>query len=175
MQFSYSLKHRQFMRSAEIKDKLIELVPAFYIGNVAVRNRVLLAPMAGITDAPFRRLVSQLGAGLVVSEMTAGEALVAGRRNAMLRAEGQGTGTHVVQLAGCEPRWMAEGARIAEGSGAEVIDINMGCPAGAGCGRAHGDGACANAMPVLHRRGELGLGACGQRSYLGPARDQWRH
>ena len=117
------------MRSAEIKDKLIELAPAFYIGNVAVRNRVLLAPMAGITDAPFRRLVSQLGAGLVVSEMTASDALVAGRRNAMLRAEGQGTGTHVVQLAGCEPRWMAEGARIAEGSGAEVIDINMGCPA----------------------------------------------
>jgi nifR3 family TIM-barrel protein len=85
--------------------------------------------MAGVTDAPFRRLVSQLGAGLVVSEMTASDALIAGRRNAVLRAEGQGTGTHVVQLAGCEPHWMAEGARIAEGSGAKIIDINMGCPA----------------------------------------------
>src|SRR5262245_12058120 len=85
--------------------------------------------MSGVTDAPFRRLVEQLGAGLVVSEMTASEALVEGDRNAVLRAEGQGSGIHVVQLAGCEPRWMAEGARIAEAEGADVIDINMGCPA----------------------------------------------
>jgi nifR3 family TIM-barrel protein len=85
--------------------------------------------MSGVTDAPFRRLVSRLGAGLVVSEMTASEALVEGVRNAVLRAEGQGTGIHVVQLAGCEPYWMAEGARIAEAAGADVIDINMGCPA----------------------------------------------
>jgi tRNA-dihydrouridine synthase B len=89
----------------------------------------MLAPMSGITDAPFRRLVAKLGAGLVVSEMTASDALIEGRRNAVLRAEGQGTGTHVVQLAGCEPRWMAEGARVAEGAGAQIIDINMGCPA----------------------------------------------
>src|SRR6478609_1961465 len=89
----------------------------------------MLAPMTGITDAPFRRSVSELGAGLVVSEMTASELLVEGDRNAVLRAEGQGTGIHVVQLAGCESRWMAEGARIAEGAGAEIIDINMGCPA----------------------------------------------
>jgi nifR3 family TIM-barrel protein len=85
--------------------------------------------MSGITDAPFRRLVAKLGAGLVVSEMTASDALIEGRRNAVLRAEGQGTGTHVVQLAGCEPHWMAEGARIAEATGAQIIDINMGCPA----------------------------------------------
>src|SRR5262245_2723883 len=85
--------------------------------------------MSGVTDAPFRRLVSQLGAGLVVSEMTASDALIEGRPNAVLRMEGQGIGTHVVQLAGCEPRWMAEGARIAEDAGAEIIDINMGCPA----------------------------------------------
>ncbi len=102
---------------------------AFRIGNIAVRNGVMLAPMSGITDAPFRRVVSQLGAGLVVSEMTASDALIEGRRNAVLRAEGQGTGIHVVQLAGCEPHWMAEGARIAEGAGAQIIDINMGCPA----------------------------------------------
>jgi nifR3 family TIM-barrel protein len=102
---------------------------ALCIGNVAAANRVVLAPMTGITDAPFRRMVSRLGAGLVVSEMTASELLIEGDRNAVLRAEGQGTGTHVVQLAGCEPRWMAEGARIAEAAGAHVIDINMGCPA----------------------------------------------
>jgi tRNA-dihydrouridine synthase B len=104
-------------------------VPAFCIGNVAVQNPVLLAPMSGVTDAPFRRLVSELGAGLVVSEMTASDALIERRPNALLRMEGQGTGTHVVQLAGCEPQWMAEGARIAEDAGAEIIDINMGCPA----------------------------------------------
>src|ERR1700752_829101 len=91
-------------------------------------NPVALAPMSGITDAPFRRLVSRLGAGLVVSEMTASEALIEGRREACLRAEGQGIAINVVQLAGCEARWMAEGARIAEASGADVIDINMGCP-----------------------------------------------
>ena len=117
------------MQDAYSKENSMEPTPVLYIGNVAVRNRVLLAPMAGVTDAPFRRLVSQLGAGLVISEMTASDALIAGRRNAVLRAEGQGTGTHVVQLAGCEPHWMAEGARIAEGSGAKIIDINMGCPA----------------------------------------------
>ena len=99
------------------------------IGDLSIPNPVLLAPMSGVTDAPFRRLVSNLGAGLVVSEMTASEALVEGRRDALLRSEGQGTGIHVVQLAGCEPHWMAEGARIAEAAGAEVIDINMGCPA----------------------------------------------
>ena len=102
---------------------------AFRIGDIAVLNGVMLAPMSGVTDAPFRRMVSQLGAGLVVSEMTASDALIEGRRNAVLRAEGQGTGIHVVQLAGCEPHWMAEGARIAEGAGAQIVDINMGCPA----------------------------------------------
>src|SRR6187549_2672697 len=103
--------------------------PDLAAGTVALANQVMLAPMSGITDAPFRRLVAKLGAGLVVSEMTASDALIEGRRNAVLRAEGQGTGTHVVQLAGCEPRWMAEGARIAEAAGAQIIDINMGCPA----------------------------------------------
>jgi nifR3 family TIM-barrel protein len=102
---------------------------SFCIGNVAVQNRVVLAPMSGVTDAPFRRLVSELGAGLVVSEMTASDALIEGNRNATLRIEGQGVGTHVVQLAGCEPHWMAEGAKIAADAGADIIDINMGCPA----------------------------------------------
>jgi tRNA-dihydrouridine synthase B len=101
---------------------------SIHIGNVAVPNGVILAPMTGVTDAPFRRLVSRLGAGLVVSEMTACELLIQGQQNAVLRTEGQGTGIHVVQLAGCEPHWMAEGARIAQDAGAQIIDINMGCP-----------------------------------------------
>jgi len=99
------------------------------IGDVTLPNPVILAPMSGVTDAPFRRLAASLGAGLVVSEMIASPALVEGRRDARLRIEGPGVGPHVVQLAGCEPRWMAEGARIAEDAGAAIIDINMGCPA----------------------------------------------
>jgi tRNA-dihydrouridine synthase B len=99
------------------------------IGSVRLANPVVLAPMSGVTDAPFRRLAAELGAGLVVSEMTACAALAAGKRNAKLRLEPPGNAPHVVQLAGCEARWMAEGARIAAGEGAEVIDINMGCPA----------------------------------------------
>lgn len=85
--------------------------------------------MSGITDAPFRRLAAGLGAGLVVSEMTASDDLVNGKPMSKLRCEAAGIGPHVVQLAGCETRWMAEGARIAEGAGADIIDINMGCPA----------------------------------------------
>ena len=99
------------------------------IGEIAVANRVLLAPMSGVTDAPFRRLAAGLGAGLVVSEMTASDELVHGRPMSRLRCEAAGIGPHVVQLAGCETHWMAEGAKVAEAAGADIIDINMGCPA----------------------------------------------
>lgn len=99
------------------------------IGDIVIANRALLAPMSGVTDAPFRRLAAVLGAGLVVSEMTASDDLVNGKPMSKLRCEAAGIGPHVVQLAGCETRWMAEGARIAEAAGADIIDINMGCPA----------------------------------------------
>ncbi len=99
------------------------------IGPIPLPNPVFLAPMSGVTDAPFRRLVAGQGAGLVISEMTACAALAAGKRIARRRLEDHGAGLHVVQLAGCEARWMAEGARIAEGGGAAIVDINMGCPA----------------------------------------------
>jgi nifR3 family TIM-barrel protein len=85
--------------------------------------------MSGVTDAPFRRQVAGQGAGLVISEMTACAALANGKRNAALRVKDHGAGLHVVQLAGCEAPWMAEGARMAEAAGAAVVDINMGCPA----------------------------------------------
>src|SRR2546430_6831292 len=85
--------------------------------------------MSGVTDAPFRRLAATLGAGLVVSEMTASDELVHGRPMSVLRCEAAGVGAHVVQLAGCEAHWMAEGARVAEAAGADMIDINIGCPA----------------------------------------------
>src|ERR1700761_7412351 len=99
------------------------------IGDIEIAIRVFLAPMSGITDAPFRRRAAALGAGLVVSEMTASDDLVHGRPMSLLRCEATGIGPHVVQLAGCEAKWMAEGARIAEAEGADIIDINMGCPA----------------------------------------------
>jgi tRNA-dihydrouridine synthase B len=85
--------------------------------------------MSGITDSAFRRRAAALGAGLVISEMTASAALVKGRRDMRRRTKPQGIGVHVVQLAGCERHWMAEGARIAVDGGADIIDINMGCPA----------------------------------------------
>src|ERR1700757_2459135 len=95
------------------------------IGRVRLPNPVLLAPMSGVTDAPFRRLAAGLGAGLVVSEMTACAALAgAGRaaqaRMARRRIEDHGAAPHVVQIAGCEARWMAEGAGIAAGAGAAI-------------------------------------------------------
>ncbi len=103
--------------------------PPLRIGPLELSSRVILAPMSGVTDAPFRRLAARLGAGLVVSEMAACAALARSRPDVRLRIEGQGIGIHVVQIAGCETHWMAEGARIAADAGAEVVDINMGCPA----------------------------------------------
>lgn len=99
------------------------------IGTVDSANRVFLAPMSGVTDVAFRRLAHRFGAGLVVSEMVACEQLAEGHPETRLRSEGIAGAPHVVQLAGREARWMAEGARIAEAAGADVIDINMGCPA----------------------------------------------
>ncbi|WP_192859657.1 tRNA dihydrouridine synthase DusB [Bradyrhizobium sp. DOA9] len=99
------------------------------IGDIEVAAPVFLAPMSGVTDSPVRRLAAELGAGLVVSEMTASDELANGHRLSRLRCEATGIGPHVVQLAGCEAHWMAEGARIAEAEGADIIDINMGCPA----------------------------------------------
>jgi tRNA-dihydrouridine synthase B len=104
-------------------------VGSFSIGPVRVESPAILAPLSGVTDVAYRRIVKRLGAGLVVSEMVASDELVQGSEEAQLRAEGTGIEPHVVQLAGCEPRWMAEAARVAEAAGARIIDINMGCPA----------------------------------------------
>ena len=90
---------------------------------------VLLAPLSGVTDLYVRRIARRLGASAVVSEMVAAAELARGDQEALLRAEGSGVDPHIVQLAGCAPEPMAEAARIAEANGADVIDINMGCPA----------------------------------------------
>jgi nifR3 family TIM-barrel protein len=91
---------------------------------------VLLAPLAGITDLPFRRLVSRFGAGLVVSEMVASREMVEAKPSVRVRAElGCGLENTSVQIAGREAHWMAEAAKLVAGQGARIIDINMGCPA----------------------------------------------
>ncbi|MBX3596338.1 MAG: tRNA dihydrouridine synthase DusB [Rhizobiaceae bacterium] len=110
------------------------------VGGVTLRNRVFLAPMSGVTDLPFRRLAYGHGAGLVVSEMVASGELAKGRGDTQTRIKRDGDMPHMVQLAGRDSAAMAEAARIAEGEGADIIDINMGCPAkkvtGGYCGSA---------------------------------------
>ena len=101
----------------------------FQIGPVAIRNRVILAPMSGVSDLPFRQLAWRFGAGLVVTEMVASKELVHNTAESWSRLRGAGLTPHMVQLAGRDAHWMAEAARIAEASGADIIDINMGCPA----------------------------------------------
>ncbi|MGB3415517.1 MAG: tRNA dihydrouridine synthase DusB [Mesorhizobium sp.] len=108
---------------------LSQLAKPLDIGGTEVRNRVFLAPMSGITDEPFRRRAYEHGAGLVVSEMVASGELAKGREGHNLRIRHSGLPVHMVQLAGREAAHMAEGARIAVGEGADIVDINMGCPA----------------------------------------------
>jgi tRNA-dihydrouridine synthase B len=100
-----------------------------WIGGIAPASRAFLAPLSGVTDSVMRRIALRHGAGLVVSEMVASDEFVLGNEEARLRSEGSGIVPHVVQIAGCEARWMGEAARLAEASGAHMIDINMGCPA----------------------------------------------
>jgi tRNA-dihydrouridine synthase B len=100
------------------------------IGDITLKNTVLLAPMSGITDAAFRTVAHAHGAGLVVSEMVASEELARERPDMVRRTfGGNGLSPFVIQLAGREAHWMAEGAKLASDLGADIIDINMGCPA----------------------------------------------
>lgn len=110
-------------------DDLVKLGEPLAIGGVKIRNRVFLAPMSGVTDEAFRTRAFRHGAGLVVSEMVASGELAKGRGSSGFRIRHSGLPVHMVQLAGREAAHMAEGARIAVGEGADVVDINMGCPA----------------------------------------------
>lgn len=101
-----------------------------HIGKHALRSNVLIAPMSGVTDLPFRKVLQRFEPGLVVSEMVASERLVAGDAENLAKASGQGVITPLsIQLVGRDPHWMAEGAKACEAAGADIIDINMGCPA----------------------------------------------
>ena len=100
-----------------------------HIGDMALADPVILAPMSGVTDLPFRRLVKRLGAGLVVSEMIASQAMIRHTRQSMKLATGCAEEFPMaVQLAGCEPEVMAEAARLNADRGAAIIDVNFGCP-----------------------------------------------
>ncbi len=99
------------------------------LGSLTLEAPVILAPMSGVTDLPFRRLVKRLGAGLVVSEMIASEAMIRQTRQSMIMAKSCAEEQPMaVQLAGCEPRVMAEAAKLNADRGARIIDINFGCP-----------------------------------------------
>ncbi|GLS85112.1 tRNA-dihydrouridine synthase [Cypionkella aquatica] len=119
---------------------------SLHLGAISLHPPVILAPMAGITDLPFRRMVARFGAGLVVSEMIASEEVMKAQPLARARAElGFAEAATSVQLAGRDPYWMAEAARYVEAQGAQVIDINMGCPAKR-VTASGGNGACGSAL-----------------------------
>lgn len=103
---------------------------AIKIGDITLESNVLLAPMSGVSDMPYRRLVKQHGAGLVISEMIASRAMIhANKRTMKMATNCADEFPMAVQLAGCEPSVMADAARLNEDRGAAIIDINMGCPA----------------------------------------------
>lgn len=109
------------------------------IGDVSIAGRVLMAPMTGVTDLPFRLLASKLGAAYVATEMVASAELARGRPDVVRRAAvGGGLPLTVIQLVGRDPGAMAEGARMAEAAGADIIDLNFGCPAKEVTGAASG-------------------------------------
>jgi len=102
----------------------------FAIGDVFIGGRVLTAPMTGVSDLPFRRAASKLGAAYVATEMVACDMFARGRPDVVRRAAvGDGLPLMVVQLVGREAHWIAKGAQLAESAGAHIIDLNMGCPA----------------------------------------------
>jgi tRNA-dihydrouridine synthase B len=106
-----------------------ELRPLDLGGGVRIGTPVILAPMSGVTDLPFRRLAKQLGAGMVISEMIASWAMIRENRKTLAMAEMDGCGgIGALQLAGCESGAMAAAARLAVDRGADLIDINFGCP-----------------------------------------------
>jgi tRNA-dihydrouridine synthase B len=104
-------------------------VEVIKLADITVENPVWLAPMTGVSDLPFRRLVKRFGAGMVVSEMIASRAMIIASKNTMRMASFEAEEyPFTVQLAGCDPQVMAEAAKLNEDRGAQIIDLNFGCP-----------------------------------------------
>src|SRR3990170_8933564 len=99
------------------------------IGPYLLANNVLLAPMAGVTDRPYRQLCKRLGAGMTVSEMVTSNALLWGSAKTLRRTGHYGEGLHSVQIVGADPEQLAAAARYNVAQGVQIIDINLGCPA----------------------------------------------
>jgi tRNA-dihydrouridine synthase B len=102
--------------------------PAITLGSIRLQGRALLAPMSGVSDLAMRRIARRFGAALVFSEMVAAETFLQGDAEALMRADGEGSAPHAVQLVGREARALADAARRVADAGAALIDINMGCP-----------------------------------------------
>ena len=120
------------MRSMMPEEQAVQKLPPAHltIGDVRIHGRVLIAPMTGISDLPYRRVASRLGAAYVATEMVACQAFARGRPDVVRRAAvGDGFPLMVIQLVGHDVHWIAQGAAMAEAAGAHIIDINMGCPA----------------------------------------------
>lgn len=133
------------------------------IGPHQLRNNLFVAPMAGVTDRPFRQLCKQLGAGYAVSEMVASNAQLWKSEKTMRRANHTGEVEPIsVQIAGAEPAMMAEAARYNVDRGAQIIDINMGCPAKKVCNVAAGSALLQN-EPLVVRIVEAVVAAVGER------------
>ena len=119
------------------------------IGSYSLTNNLILAPMAGITDRPFRELCKQFGAGLAVSEMVASNPALRHHKRTLLKSDHIGeTGIRTVQILGTDPQQMAEAAQLNAQRGAQVIDINMGCPAKKVCSIAAGSALLRNEVLV---------------------------
>ncbi|MCB1851352.1 MAG: tRNA dihydrouridine synthase DusB [Gammaproteobacteria bacterium] len=119
------------------------------IGPYQIANNLILAPMAGVTDRPFRQLCRRLGAGLAVSEMVSSNSALWGSRKTMRRLDFDGEPTpRSVQIVGADPVVMAEAAKVSSANGAQIIDINMGCPAKKVCQVAAGSALLGNEILV---------------------------
>jgi len=129
------------------------------IGSHQLRNNLFVAPMAGVTDRPFRQLCKQFGAGLAVSEMVASNSLLWGSEKTRRRANHEGEVSPIsVQIAGADPKMMADAARFNVDQGAQIIDINMGCPAKKVCNAAAGS-ALLRDEPLVSRILDAVVGA----------------
>src|SRR5258705_4950640 len=129
------------------------------IGPRSLRNNLFVAPMAGVTDRPFRQLCKKFGAGMAVSEMVASNSLLRGAEKTRRRANHEGEVEPIaVQIAGADPQMLAEAAQYNVDEGAQIIDINMGCPAKKVCNVMAGSALLQN-EPLVKRIIDAVVGA----------------